>query len=606
MVRGSGPGELRLAARALGKPGVQRTVRLVAPSEGWEPISLVLAVPAGTDRLDVELIASGPFELDQLRLAESSKEQLQAVSAAAEVQSLSDEIFASAPGLEREQLLVDWAVHPEAHAILLGSGFDQTTAELGAEFDRELWRAMGRVQSPQLLKEPPQALVQPRTEADALALERVAREYPLRAVYAKLLAPQLQRGALPAAQDAAMRVLADAGDARFFAAFESVYLGAALERRAALLDAAASIRDTQALETLAKRVRSARGLERELAERAFLHAARSASDLEGRAWLLDTGLAHRDSYVRRASLLALGQELEPVEISAILRLTRDSDPEVLRTLIPVLAAHPSDASSRALQDLVGHRRPEVAADALRGLWAQRSGDSGVRSFARGVIVGEGQWAVQQAAIELLARDERNLPPQRLRQLAVSSADWRVARAATRVLIARGEQAPEGARTAPEQGQTLVVIALDREAIAAGDPTAVAPWLQLREWLTQDALQAKLWLAGVPPQAWRESGFASGAERLTAFDRWFAERPVPVGIGSMGGLREALRKACAEQDGVELVLAIDADLRDGELEDWLDLAADFRRWNAHQQLKLRVLTAPDGGRLSLALSEFAAD
>ena len=75
---------------------------------------------------------------------------------------------------------------------------------------------------------------------------------------------------------------------------------------------------------------------------------------------------------------------------------------------------------------------------------------------------------------------------------------------------------------------------------------------------------------------------------------------------MGGLREALRKACAEQDGVELVLAIDADLRDGELEDWLDLAADFRRWNAHQQLKLRVLTAPDGGRLSLALSEFAAD
>lgn len=97
---------------------------------------------------------------------------------------------------------------------------------------------------------------------------------------------------------------------------------------------------------------------------------------------------------------------------------------------------------------------------LRASWQLRDGDASVRSFARGVIVGDGQWAVQQAAIQLLARDDRNLPRQGLHKLAVESPDWHVSRAAARVLAARGEAVPEDARTLPEQPQTLVIVAAD--------------------------------------------------------------------------------------------------------------------------------------------------
>ena len=61
---------------------------------------------------------------------------------------------------------------------------------------------------------------------------------------------------------------------------------------------------------------------------------------------------------------------------------------------------------------------------------------------------------------MLARDDRNLPRQGLRKLAVESPDWHVSRAAARVLAARGEAVPEDARTLPEQPQTLVIVAAD--------------------------------------------------------------------------------------------------------------------------------------------------
>lgn len=604
-VRGKGLVELRLRATALQQRESAHTITVQRASAGWREIAMVAEVPAGMDRLWVELVADGPAEFDAVELVPFLEGVPPAQPETASFVDRSRQLdlaLQSKDFLQREQTCIVLACDPEWRELLLEVVHHDGPLVAG---ELAIVRALARVQDDALLRKLPPALAQPASEEEARTLERVAREYGVLRAYQPLLAPQLTEQAHPTAQDAAMRVLADARDARFFAGMKELYFAAELPRRAAWLKAAASFESVEALEELAAQVRRARGVERELAERAFLQAARSGDQVRMRSWLLEQGLAHRDPFIRRACLVVLGPEFEPVEISAALRLTRDSDVDVLRTLIPILGHHPSQASERALQGFVGHRNSLVAADALRAYWQLRDGDSGVRSFARGVIVGEGQWAVQQAAIELLARDERNLPRQRLRKLAVESPDWHVSRAAAEVLQARGEALPEDAVLAPDQPQTLFVVALDPTSILEGLPSSVGPWLKLRESLAALNADDQLSLAGVPPVRWRPAVFESGSARVEAFDAWFASRASSLGLGSMGGLREALRKACQIDDATELVVVLDADFPDGSLEDWLDLAADFRRWNAHQGLKLRFLTADDGGRISLALREFVA-
>lgn len=605
-VRGRGPVELRVRATSLRHPQELRAIRLGQAEASWQELALEFNYPLGADRIWVELVSMGEAEFDAVSLrrhaASASAVATDASSLPPDARAL--RILDAGKGedsLEREQLLTDLVCEPGPTELLIEMA---TLDTYPADVQRAAIRSMARVQSAALLTDLPARLRQPQSLADVATLERVACEYGLLRAYVPLLESQLESSALPAAQDAVMRILAEAGDPRFFAAMKKLYFSAELERRAAWLEAAAEFDSVEALEELAAQLRRARGVERNLAERAFLHAARSGEDLSARAWLLESGLAHRDSFVRRASLIALGPEFEPVEISAALRLTRDSDADVLRTLIPILGAHRSQASERALQGLVGHRNTEVAADAMRAYWALRNGDSGVRSFARGVIVGEGQWAVQQTAIDLLARDDRNLPRQRLRKLAVESPDWRVARAAAETLIARGEAVPEEARIAPDQPQVLIVVALDPAPIVEGMPSSVGPWLQLRERLAAMDAEPQLSLAGLPPARWRAPVFENGSARIEAFDAWFSGRAPTIGLGSLGGLREALRIACRAADATDLIVVLDADFPDGSLEDWFDLATDFRRWNAHQRLSLSFVTAEDGGRISLALREFA--
>ena len=604
-VRGAGLVELRLRATALQGRTPSHAIALQQAGANWQEIDLIAEVPAGMDRIWVELVSDQSAEFDAIELVPFLGGVVPAQAEEAGFVDRSRQLELALKSREfvvREQACATLACDPESREILL-----EVVHHEGPLVEGELAivRALARVQDDALLRDLPPALARPTTQDEADTLERVAREYGVLRAYQPLLAVQLTKLAIPEVQDAAMRVLADARDVRFFAGMNELYSSASLSRRASWLAAATAFDSLEALEELAAQVRRARGVERDLAERAFLQAARSGKDLSARSWLLEQGLAHRDPFIRRASLLALGPDFEPVEISAALRLALDSDVDVLRTLIPILGQHPSQASESALQNLVGHRNPEVAADALRASWQLRDGDANVRSFARGVIVGEGQWAVQQTAIQLLARDDRNLPRQRLRMLAVESPDWHVSRAAAQVLAARGEPVPEDARTTPDQPQTLVVVALDPAPIVEGLPSSVGPWLKLREHLAGLERGPQLSLAGIPPTRWRPNAFEDGAARVEAFDAWFASRASTIGLGSMGGLREALRKACRVADATELIVVLDADFPDGSLEDWFDLAADFRRWNAHQGLKLTFLTADDGGRISLALREFVA-
>jgi hypothetical protein len=615
--------ELRLRAESIDGRVLQRACLISSIHESWQRESLWLQVPAGTDRLRIELIANGPVELDQLELAASpaalprfddllaqlegnapaqfsrgdTLRLMSKVDAERAVSSLTKIAATSPLPTERAQA---WACLAEMGEL----GREQLWAVLDRGLAPEVVLALARERDSELLARLPQVLPAPLDARAANLIEQIAAEYPLEQIFPSLLAPHLDQSAPPVAQDAALHVLADSRDERFFAGLDVVYPNASADRRARWLEASARFDSSTALEELAKYVRTARGVDRDPAERAFLRAARSMSSLEARTWLLKSGLGHRDGFVRRASLIALGPEFEPIEIAAALSLTRDSDPMVVRTLIPILAAHPSDASGKALQELVSHRSPEVAADALRGYWQLRRGDSLARTLAEGLAMSEGHWAVQSAAILLLVDETRGLPKSRLNDLAVEPSDWRVRRAAAEVLRARGLGIPTEARPMPEQSTTVYVVALPAERIEQGAPQAVGPWLQLRDriGLAQDG-QDLIWFAALKPKALSVPLELTPTDRVLAFDRWFLQQCGQAGAGSLGGLREALVQACRVSDAVELILVIDIDLQEGELADWFDLIADLRLANAHQSMQIQLFGAQAVGRLDPVLREF---
>ena len=617
--------ELRVRAESVDGRVLQAACLIASIHESWQRESLWLRVPAGTDRLRIELIAEGPVELDQLELSptEIAPPQFDALLAqlagvAPSKRSRGDAlrllgqanperaIPALAELAENSALPTERAQAWACLAELGEPGRDQIWTALEQSLDSELVLALARERDPQLLVRLPQIMPAPLDAHAAELIEQLAAEYPLDQIFPSLLAPQLDPSAPPVAQDAALNVLADSMDERFFAGLDVVYPRASADRRARWLAASARFNSPTALEELAKYVRSARGVDRDPAERAFLRAARSMDSLQARAWLLDSGLGHRVAFVRRASLIALGPKFEPIEIAAALSLTRDSDPKVLRTLIPILSAHPSGAAGKALQELVSHRSPEVAADALRGYWLLRGGDSVARTLTEGMAINEGHWAVQSAAILLLADEARALPKSRLDDLAVESRDWRVRRAAAQVLRARGLSLPADARTTPEQPATIYVVALPIDRIQQGAAQTVGPWLQLRDriGLAQDG-EDQIWIAALKPKKLTVPLALAPADRVLAFDRWFLQQSIQAGAASLGGLREALLQACRISNAVELILVVDTDLGEGELADWFDLMADLRISNAHQSMKIELLSVDVLGRLDPVLGAYRA-
>jgi hypothetical protein len=615
--------ELRVRAESVDGRALRQACLIARVHESWQRESLWLRVPAGTDRVRIELRAEGPVELDQLELGAakatppsfdallaqlnsgstaqlSRGEVLRSLGLADPARALSSLVEIAMNSPEPAERAQAWACLAE-----LGEpGLERIWARLDQGLQAEGVLALARERNPELLARLPQLLPAPLDVHAAELLEQVAAEYPLDQVFPSLLAPQLDPTASPVAQDAALHVLADSMDERFFAGLDAVYPQASADRRARWLAASARFDNPTALEELAKYVRSARGVDLDPAERAFLSAARSMRSLEARAWLLEHGLSHRVAFVRRASLIALGPEFEPIEIAAALSLTRDADPRVLRTLIPILAAHPSDAAGKALQDLVSHRVPEVAADALRGYWQLRGGDSVARTLSEGMAINEGHWAVQSAAILLLADEPRALPKSRLDDLAVEARDWRVRRAAAQVLRARGQGLPAQARPTPEQPSTVYVLALPIERIQLGAEQTVGPWLQLRDriGLAQDG-EDQIWFAALKPKKLTVPLALAPADRVLAFDRWFLQQSSLPGAASLGGLRAALDQACRISNAVELVLVIDTDLREGELADWFDLMAELRVTNAHQSMQIQLMSVDAVGRLDPVLGAY---
>lgn len=617
--------ELRLRAETIDGRILQRACLISSIHESWQRESLWMQVPAGTDRLRIELIADGPIELDQLELGPSKIALPKFDALVAQLNGSAPSQYARGDAL-RLLGLIDAeraistlakiaadsqlpAERAQAWACLAEMG-EPGHARLWAVLDQglaaEVVLALARERDAQLLARLPQVLPAPLDARGATLIEQVAAEYPLDQVFPSLLAPQLDPNAPPIAQDAALHVLADSKDERFFAGLDVIYPRASADRRARWLAASARFDGSTALRELAKYVRTARGVDRDPAERAFLRAARSMRSHDARTWLLEDGLGHRDAFVRRASLISLGPEFEPIEIAAALSLSRDSDPKVLRTLIPILAAHPSNTSSKALQELVSHRSPEVAADALRGYWLLRGGDSVARTLIEGLAISEGHWAVQSAAILLLAAETRALPKSRLNDLAVEPRDWRVRRAAAQVLRTRGLSLPAEARPNPDQAATVYVVALPAARIEQGATHAVGPWLQLRDRIgLAEQGQDLIWSAALKPKKLEVPLVLAPADRVIAFDRWFLQQSGQVGAASLGGLREAIEQACRISNAVELILVIDTDLQEGELADWFDLAADLRLANAHQSMQVRLLGSEAPGRLDLVFSEFLA-
>lgn len=615
--------ELRLRAESVDGRVLQRASLIGKVQGAWQRESLWMQVPAGTDRLRIELVAEGPVELDQLELAAASAAipsfdtlhaQFQGSGSSDRSRGDALRLFNKSDASRALPALAEIAAtsqHPaeraQAWACLAEMG-EVGRMRLWAELDRgmapEVVLALARVSDAELLARLPQVLPAPLDAQGARVIEQVAAEYPLDQVFPALLAPQLDPAAPPLAQDAALHVLADSQDERFFAGLDAVYPHASADRRARWLAASARFDGPTALEELAKYVRSARGVDRDPAERAFLRAARSMTSHAARTWLLEDGLRHRDAFVRRASLISLGPEFEPIEIAAALSLSRDSDSMVLRTLVPILAAHPSDASSKALQEMVSHRSPEVAADALRGYWKLRGGDSVARTLAEGLAINEGHWAVQAAAILLLATEPRALPKSRLEDLAVEPSDWRVRRAAASALRARGQRLPSEARPTPDEPVTVYVVVLPALRIEQGAPQAVGPWLQMRDCIGQaQEGQDLVWFAALKPKRLEVPLLLAPADRVLAFDRWFLQQSNQLGAASLGGLREAIVQACRTSNAVELVLVIDSDLPEGEFTDWFDLVADLHQANAHQSMVVRMLAAEAPGRLDLVFGAF---
>lgn len=608
--------EVRLRAESIDGRVLKRSSLIVAPSQTWRNQSIQMKVPQGTDRIRLEILSHGRAELDELKL---QRTPFEAPSWAELVQQLENGQPGSDSRTAAIRLLAELE-HNEAHDWLLefartaqdpteraqswaslASMGPQGRALLWKELeqgaDREVLRALARERDVDLLARLPQLLPDPLDADGAELIEAVAAEYPLEQVFPSLLAPQLEASAPAIAQDAALQVLSDRGDQRFFAGLDVVYPRASAERRARWLAASARFDGAAALEELAKYVRRARGLDRDPAERAFLRAARSMESLESRTWLLKQGLSHRDAFIRRASLLALGPDFEPIEIAAALSLVRDSDTEVLRALIPILADHPSSASGKALQELISHRVAAVAADALMGFWQLRQGDASARTLCEGLATREGHAIVQAAAISLLAEETRALSQARLNEMVVQAEDWRVRRAAGQVLRKRGLPLPAEASLGPDVPVSAYLVALSSKHIEQGVPQAVGPWLQLRERIAEAREgQDVIWTAALKPKELPIPYALAAQDRVSAFDRWFLQQSQQPGAGSLGGLRSAIEEACKMQDAVELILVLDTELPEAELADWFDLLADLQRLNRHQAMQVLLLGPELPGRL----------
>jgi hypothetical protein len=395
-------------------------------------------------------------------------------------------------------------------------------------------------------------------------------------VYQDLIEPQLRASAEPGAQDAALHALAVAQDERFFQAFDRLPPRPSGERRARWMDACARFDGAASLTSMAELARWSGELERDPAERRLVRAMRSMQCFEFHQWMIEEGLVHRDAGVRRACLEVLATiSLQPIEVAAVLSCTRDADSEVVRRAIPILAAHASVATARALLSLVEHRVPQIAADALAGYWQVRRGDADARKLALRLLDGRRHWTLEQQAIRLLHDSPAELPSARLRVMRDSAADWRVQRAAAEVLQER----------------------LDGEAL---DPASFGPLAPVRylvvAWET------------LPPEV--EAALAAGGSTAIVAAGWpararsvAAEWELPAETGrTRAEVAAALELVFADENAVEVVLAIDPALSDASVDDWRALLVDqLLRWNAHLGLRVEVVTWPEAGRLSDVLS-----
>lgn len=647
-VRGAGAGEVRLVAEDI------RGARLHAVSaaleggvaDAWTPLSLLIRTPGETDRLRVDLVAAvgAPIRLDGLRLNPTDPgrepDPAAAILGAAEPwRALTDALGRAAAGPARARMLrlAPWVDRARGGRLLLDAVTDPELSgdraaalhalpQLGPDWTEELARlvrltpqsvvrppgsevvrALARWQDPALLAALPQLFPEPTQGPDPDTLRALARAYPLADIAPILLEPRLRPSVPEAMQDAILQVLAEARDPRFFDALATLAPAATPERRLRWLQACAAFDGAPALDTLAGFVANAPADERAAFELAFLRACRAMESYAARSWHLQTGLRHRDAFVRQASLRVLGPDLQPIEVSAVLRLTRDPDAEVLTELVRLLRNAPSPATEAALLGLIGHHDAEVAADALRAFWEARGGDARVRGIAERVLDGGRHWTVEQTALELLAERGAGLAPARLEALATEHPDWRVRRTAAALGGQTRASADGSTAAAAAPRPVVVVLAVDPAADARRRARGEAATSAQRRLALLDLLGGKacpesyvLLVAGAPDARFPERGLADPAGAPEA-QAWLARTLAGVGDVGPADVGVALRRAVDEGAAGRLWLIADPELPQGDAAAWQELVARYAWWNRHQRLRaerpLGLDDGPDGGRLS---------
>jgi len=640
-VRGPDPVQLRMRAESIrGERLSAVAAHLVAPADEWHTESIWLRVPPGTDRIWVELVAEEGKHcaVDDLRmLARPAAEYgieltgvplLQLDQAEAWLTlvgmlnqdlpaSVRRKLLRSLPvvdpaqgGRELLQLIEQPSYANDVQDALdaisqVGEGWvpalrSRVMADAGeSPLPIETWvtamQTLARWQDPSLF-----GIIRGSSQAGTVRIQPEmlmawSREFPLEVAYAELLSPALDPSVDPSLQDAALRVLADSRDARFFDALGRLYSTTSPERRLAWLRFCSEFDGAPALDTFAGYVATAPAEQRFAFERAFTRACEAMASYGARQWFLERGLVHREPFLRATSLRMLGPKPEPIEISSILRLARDSDPVVLEEVVALLATARSQQCENALLSLVGHYDPRVAADALRSFWAMRRGDQIARSLARRLVDQAGVWSVQLAALELLA-EHAPLGADYLNSLADSHGNWRVRRAAEAALQSQGmpRQVGEAVPLLPEPAEVHVLMmqaSQDERARNFGLPGLGArALLQLSDRLGRLGEGETFAIVVAGPSALRfpVEGVADVSQVRQA-QLWLQECLKRPGVTSAGDFGRALDRALDVVDADVMHLYLDPSLQLDMLEDWLELPEIFHERNRYHRLPVRCAT-----------------
>ncbi|MCA9320086.1 MAG: VWA domain-containing protein [Planctomycetes bacterium] len=238
-------------------------------------------------------------------------------------------------------------------------------------------------------------------ELAAYIIGSVGNHWPVDDLYPAFISPYLNPQAEAPVRQAALRVLARQKDRKFFRAAKSLRAKETVESRLVeWMNLAGGFDSVEALEFMMELLED----EATLRDAAFVRQASAMDSPASRKWFRTRAGLSGHPVLQLAAVKHILAHPEPRDADVLLKLAERPNRIVAAEAIGGLGSFDGIRVTDYLRRTVGHRDPELAAEALRAWWKQTQGGSEVSKVTHDLARTSRAWQIRVVAIDLLVPD----------------------------------------------------------------------------------------------------------------------------------------------------------------------------------------------------------